>query len=516
MFASIMTIALGCTCCDVTQAGVTSLAELSVRNSADGVNNASYDALNPKGRRKAPSSATQHEDRHLGPDSRRRLIGGMRDLRRNSSLLDWMIRQHLNYVCQHRFQARTGDDGLDDELELIMAREFEADRLDECELCDLEEYVQINETMAVLDGDCGTLFVDAEGGRIQGIEADRIRDPSGGLPYAGPVARDRNEIWFNGVRATRSGRPLAYAIHRRVEGWTALEFEREVPAANFHLHSYRTRYDQQRGVSPLAAAYNQLRDVYEAEEYAMVRSKVASMFAMAITRNAQLSAGSVSYETDENGDPVRSSYQVDFGRGPVFLDMEPGDDAKFLDSDNPGGNLQDFWRFVVRVALKALDIPYGLFDESQANFFGNKTAWLSYDRACEPKRRRVRKLLDRVTAFKIAQVTRAKQLTLPAGKTLAKRPWEWVPRGMPWWRPLEEVTANLKAIGGGLTTPQRVCIESDQGDFYENVDEIEKAIKYAAGKNVPLSWAIDGDMVKQLTDQRQQTQKPGAEGGTDG
>jgi len=500
MAAWIMTVILGCTCCDVTPAGV---AELSDQGAAP----AAYDALNPKGRRKAPSGATQHEDRHLGPDQRRRLIGGMRDLRRNSSLLDWMVRQHLNYVCEHRFQSRTGDDGLDDEIEAVMAEEFAADRLDERTLCDLSEYVQINEAMAVLDGDCGTLFIDADGGRIQGIEADRVRDPSGGLAYPGLYSRLRDEHWYNGVRTTESGRPLEYAVHRRVGGWSSLELERLVPAKNFHLHAYRTRYDQQRGVSPVATAYNQLRDVYEAEEYAMVRSKVASLFAMAITRNAAQSAGTVTFETDENGNPIRSSYQVDLGRGPVLLDMEPGDDAKFLDSDNPGGNLQDFWRFVTLVALKSLDLPYGLFDESEANFFGNKTAWLSYDRSCDTKRRRVRRLLDRITAFKYAQQIRAKRLTLPSQMDLARKPWEWVPRGMPWWRPLEEVTANLKAIGGALTTPQRVCIEADQGDFYENVDQIAKAIEYAKSRDVPLSWAVDGDLAKQLTDARPRTKE---------
>lgn len=492
-----MTIALGCTCCDVTTAGVAEFSEPSGTTAA-------YDALNPKGRRKAPPAATQHEDRHLGQEQRRQLIGGMRDLRRNSSLLDWMIRQHLNYVCEHRFQAKTGDDVANTEIQAMMGEEFAADRLDECNVCDLAEYVQTSETMAVIDGDCGTLLVDTDGGRIQGIEADRIRNPGVGS-YFGGLAGVPAETWFNGVRTTTSGRPLEYAIHRRVDGWTMFELERRVAATNFHLHAYRNRFDQVRGVSPIATAYNQLRDVYEAEEYAMIRSKVASMFAMAITRNAAQSAGQLTYETDEAGNPVKSTYNVDFGRGPVFLDMEPGDDAKFIDSDNPGGNLQDFWRFITRVALKSLDIPYGLFDESESNFFGNKTAWLSYDRSCDPKRTRVRKLLDRVTGFKWAQLIRSKRLTLPKKLALVNKPWGWVPRGMPWWRPLEEVTANLKAIGGALTTPQRVCIEADQGDFYQNVDEISKAIAYAKEKNVPLSYAVDGDLAKQLADKANKT-----------
>jgi capsid protein len=118
----------------------------------------------------------------------------------------------------------------------------------------------------------------------------------------------------------------------------------------------------------------------------------------------------------------------------------------------------------------------------------------------------VRKLLNRVTGFKVAQLIRSRRLTLPRGVELSRKPWEWVPRGMPWWRPLEEVTANLKAIGGALTTPQRVCIESDNGDFYENIDAIGKAIDYAekarGGKGVPLSWAVDSDLAKQLADKQ--------------
>jgi capsid protein len=498
MLALIMTLALGCTCCDVTPSGVAFAAEMP-RNESN------YDALNPKGKRKAPSAATQHEDRHLTQEPRRQLIGGMRDLRRNSSLLDWMIRQHLNYVCEHRFQSKSGDDGLDDEVEYAMKEEFSSTLLDERQIFGLPEYIQTSETMAVLDGDCGTLFIDGnEGGRIQGIEGDRIRDPIGSFSSA--YAAAPAEIWYNGVRTTETGRPLEYAVHRRINGWTMFELERRVQAENFHLHAYRHRFDQQRGVSPVASAYNQLRDVYEAEDYAMVRSKVASMFAMAITRDASKSGGALSFETDESGN-AKSNYQVDFGRGPIFLDMDLGEDAKFLDSDNPGGNLQDFWRFVTRVALKSLDIPYGLFDESESNFFGNKTAWLSYDRSCDPKRRNVRTLLDRITAFKYRGLLRSKRLTVPRTLIINRKPWAWVPRGMPWWRPLEEVTATLKAIGGGLTTPQRACIESDQGDFYENVDEIGKAIDYAeqarGGKGVPLSYAVDGDLVKQLTDANQ-------------
>jgi capsid protein len=274
-----------------------------------------------------------------------------------------------------------------------------------------------------------------------------------------------------------------------------LAHERNVPADWFHLHAYYGRFDQYRGVSPVSEAYNQLRDLYEAEDYALIRSKIASLFAMAITRNADKPVSTLT-ETEEGG------YEVDFNGKPIFLDMQPGDDAKFIDSDNPGGNLQDFWVFVSMVALKSLDIPYGMFDESKANFFGNKTAWLGYDRACDDKRKRVRKLLNLATAHKYRCLIRERKILLPRGVTIAQRPWRWVPRKMPWWRPLEEVTANLKAIGGGLTTPQRVCQESDTGDWYQNVDDIAAAKAYAAKKGVVMSFEIDPETAAAVAESR--------------
>lgn len=459
-----------------------------------------YDAVTDKGRRKAASSSTMHEDRHLAGTDRRKLIGGVRDLRRNSSLVDWMLRRHADYVCTHTFQATTGDDGLDDALEAWMRAESQPERVDVRGLFSLADFTRVAEIMAVLDGDLGVLLVDEAGGLVQGIESDRIKDPSGSywVPTGTTVA------WYNGVRVDPRGKPLGYAIHKRTDGYSTLEYEREVSAKNLHLHAYYGRFDQVRGISPVAAAYNQLRDVYEAEEYALVRSKVASLFALAFLRNADTAAGTVTTATDDDGNPIKSEYSVDFGRGPVVLDLEPGDDAKFLSDPSPGTNLQDFWRFVTLVALKAVDMPYGIFDESVSNFFGNKTAWLGYDRACESKRERLQAMLNKITRLKLAIAIRDGRLRLRPGQTVDDVGlWAWVPRKMPWWRPLEEVTASLKAIGGALTTPQRVCAESDNGDWYENVDAIAKAQEYARRKGVGLSFEVSPEMATSVAASRQ-------------
>lgn len=485
-----MTIALACTACDVMTTGTVDRAGNLTATAATA--QSAYDALNPKGKRRAPSAVTMTEDRHLPDSSRRQLIGGVRNLQRNSSLLQWMVNQHLNYVVSATFQSTTGDKVFDREAEALMATETRADKFDYRRMLDGEMVFRLAESHAVLDGDVALLMLDQDTGRVQGIEGDRIRSPNMGTQTD---AKD----WFNGVR-TAAGVPVAYAIHQRTGGWSALQFEREVPVDNCHLHAYYGRFDQYRGVSPVASAYNQLQDVYEAESLSLVKTKIQGLFSMVINRGEGSQLGTLTGETDVDGNPIRSAYQVDFGGGPVVMDMDPGDDAKFLESGSPAQSLQEFWQFVTAIAMCSLDLPYALFDSSSGNFFGNKTAWLGYDRSCEIKRRRCGAMRDKCTEHKYRCLIRNKTLTLPrvAGRrlTVADKPWAWVPRKMPWWRPLEEVTAELKAIGAGLSNPYHACMEADQGDFEENVDLIAKAMKYAADAGVPLSFVIADEFLK--------------------
>lgn len=481
-------LATACGSYQVTTDGVCDFAGETI--SATTTSNAYYDMLSPKGRRKAPSGVTMVEDRHLPNAQRRQAIGGMRNLRRNSSILQWMVSQHLTWVVSATFQSTTGDEVFDAEAEAMIAEESRADRLEFRGMLDMEQMARLTESHAVLDGDCGLMFLD--NGRVQGIEGDRVRDPI-------DAGIGDSDNWYNGVRV-QDGIPVEYALHRRIGGRSSLEFERLIPAANLHLHGYYDwRFDQYRGVSPVVSAYNQLTDIYEAESLWLCKAKIAGLLGMKIKRGGNDALPVTA--TDENGETVRKSYATDFGAGPWMWDLDAGDDIDMISFDSPGGNTQEFWRFCTAVAMASLDLPYSMWDPTQGNFFGNKTAWLAYSRSCDVKRSRCCATRDKITAFKYRQALRSKQLRLPrkAGSriTVESHPWQWIPRQMPWWRPLEEVTAELKAIGAGLSNPYHACMESDQGDFEENVRLIAKAIAYAKKYEVPLSFVVGDEVAKQ-------------------
>jgi hypothetical protein len=476
--AGSLTLEDACRPLAVSSSGVCELSEsyLDIGGGTGG-----YDAVSRQTKRRPPSAVTMSEDRHLDQTDRRRMIGGVRTLRRNFSVAAWMIRRHLDFVSAFRFQSHLGNDDVDDQLERLVRLQSRPAACHNRGRFGLPRMIRMAELLRTVDGDMGWLKLS--GGHIQLIEGDRIRDPVG---FEGFNRAD----WRNGVRIDDMGRSLEYGIHRRIDGGSGLSFERVISARNMRLHGYFDREDQLRGVSPLATAYNEMQDVYEIHDYTRARAKVQSLFSMVFFRQASDAVGDITGGTDEDGDEEKSGYEVSLGKGPLVLDLDPGDDAKFLESGQPSSQLQAYVESVLILALKALDLPYSFLREDFTNFFGSRGAWLLYDRACESKREDNQELLDDWTEWQMRFWIQRGDLMLPPGVAIEDHFWEWIPRKVPWWKPQDEIKASLSAIDAGLTTPQRVCRENDQGDWYENVLEIKRAREWAAEHGVPLSFAV--------------------------
>lgn len=462
------------TAIDVSTAGLSEAAPPDRSSSAERF---TYDATEAKGRRKQAKIYSGSEDRILDQSKRRKLTANAQDLRRNFSIAAWIVRRHLDYVASFDFHARTGDDELDDRIELLMKIQSRPAACDIRGRHSLPSMIRMAEAHRSIDGD---VFLEKLRSRhLGGIEGDRVRNPLGSVS-------DPNQ-WVHGVKLNRAGRALAYAVHRRV-GYGSLQFEKQVAARNMIHHGFFDRYDQTRGISPIASALNPLRDVYENFDYALAKAKVSQLFALAFYREADDAAGDLSGGEDSDGDEDKSSYQVDFGRGPVNLDLDPGDRAEVLESKQPSTEFQAFTQLVLTAAMKALDVPYSFYDESHTNFFGSRAAWLHYERSCGPKRESIADMLRQITVFWFQRWLLDGLLDLPADMGIADLEFEWVPRGMPWWDPAKEIRGDLMAISAGLDNPQRISKERGRGDWYENVEQIAKAQAWAEAQGVTLSF----------------------------
>lgn len=437
-----------------------------------------YDAVASKGRRKPPVARTRSEDAELTPTQRILLSSSTRDIERNFSIAAWAIRKHLDYVSTFEFQASTGDDAFDDELEAFVAECSTPDACDAAGRLSLGRFARMLEARRTVDGD---VFANRlADGRLQGIEGDRVRTPAGGAPGVDPARTT------HGVLTDDRGRALGYAVHRRDGAGGRLEFERVLDAAFCDHHGYFARFDQVRGVSPIAAAVNPLRDVYEGIEYALAKAKVSQLFALAFYRDrGDEPLPGVTAEEDAAG----GGYDVDVNRGPMILDLDPGDRAEILNDKNPSTEFQQFQNAVIAVALKALDVPFSFYDEGHTNYSGSRIGWIQYDFSCETKRADNRAWLDRWTLWRVGLGVRDGRLRLPRGLMLTPDRWGWINRGVPWIDPLKEVTGDVMAIRAGLIGPETSCRQRGR-NVYKAIDERARVEAYARKLGVVLDYML--------------------------
>jgi hypothetical protein len=170
------------------------------------------------------------------------------------------------------------------------------------------------------------------------------------------------------------------------------------------------------------------------------------------------------------------------------MNRKAGEDVKMLSTNNPGNNTQDFLKLCIQVALKALDLPYNFFDEAHTNFFGSRAAWNLYERSCWARRQTQMRLHHRLTRWRLFQWTLpvdmggTGEITLPAAMPMEELSYRWVPRGLPWWKPDEELTAAITAASVGLKDWQQICDENNLGIYEENLAALarqrEEAAKY--------------------------------------
>ena len=433
-----------------------------------------YDAAESNTQRQQPSITLKSTDNLLTPTKRKRLQSKARHLQENFSIAAWAIRRHLDYVSSFSFQAQTGNPALDFELEQLVEWYSRADNCDVTGRHTLPRLIRLAEERRTVDGD--VFLVKLSNGRLQAIEGDRVRDPERANGNATSRVR-----WVHGVRLGASGRPRSIAVHKRTDRGT-YEHERNVPARNFYQLGYYDRFDQVRGVSPLAPAIKTFQDVYEGFDFALAKMKVAQLLGLVFYREAAEPVTLPSATSDDEAptDPAGNSYAIDFGKGPIALDLDPGDKAEFIEPKTPPAEFQNFSTVMIAAALKSLDIPLSMYDEAHTNYSGARSALIHYQRSVKTKADHLREILNRITGWRIRMAIAEGDLLVPAGASLR---FDWIPAGVPWFDPTKEIAGDIAAINAGLTTRSQVIKERHGRDFRDVIDQLASEQEYinAAG-----------------------------------
>lgn len=468
-----------------------------------------YDAAREDNRRRRPASSLKSEDAELDSADRRKIVATSRNIQRNYSIAAWMIRKHLDYVSTFAFQSKTGDEILDTKIEKLVETWSKPTNFDVAGRHGLRRFLRLAEARRTIDGDVGILKIAT--GHLQGIEGDRIRNP---FLTGEKAAKAIPAGLVHGVQLDPAGRAIAYALNNRMAAVDGFQFDRMVAAENLILHGYFDRFDQVRGISPLAPSLNTLQDTYEGITYALGKAKIAQLFALAFYRDANESLGDIvaqadaTSDTDTDSDSTDSEsseeaeatgYSVNFGRGPAILDLDPGDRAEVLESKQPSAEFREFTYTTIAAALKALDIPFSFYNESFSTYSGSREALLIYEQSAEQKRADNRDLLLELTKWRLSLAILDGELELPVGLVVDDLGLDWVSRGLPWIDPLKEVDADRQAVESGFSSTVRVCKRLGL-DAYDLVDEEAAYQKHRAAAGLgpgPARMLPAGDLPAQ-------------------
>lgn len=489
----------------------------------------SYDALNDQDRRKHAAPDLRSEDQILKDAERRLLTANNRDLHRNFSIAAWMIRKHLDYVSTFTFRSKTGTTALDKTIQAWMENWMLPQNCDPGGRHRFSRLVRLWEMRRVVDGD--VLINRLKDGRIQTIEGDRIQS-NGGVPFKDLGIDDPTTV-VNGVWVNVNFRANGYMVFKRMPGWGALIFDSMVPGRFADLFGYFDRYDQVRGISPLACAINNLRDTYENVDYALAKAKISQIFAFAFYRAT--SEPLVDEPWTANGTPPQTppsepaTYEerlkgVMEAKRPKLLDLDPGDKAEILESKTPSSEFQQFNEAVIAMALKSLDIPYSFYDEAHTNYSGARLAAIQYEDSAAIKRGDIETLLDKLTSWRLGLAIADGEIELPGKMTVRDLIWEWQHKGTPWYDPMKEVTGAVAAVNAGFSSTPAECKKLGV-DAYDNIDEQAKFIDYAKSKGVLISTALpsptqdDPNSYRNIQEQQQEqadSEKAGPNTGASG
>lgn len=445
-----------------------------------------YDAVEDKKRRRPASGILQSEDRDLNAANRRNAISATRDLVKNFSLARWAINKHLDFVSTFSFRSKNKDEALDRRIDELIEWRSRPTNFDVAARHSRAGATRLAEARRTIDGDVFALKLAS--GQVQWIEGDRVR-----TPYHLPAGIRANlSDMEHGVLTNAAGRALAYCVCRRGKKGSGFEVERLVSSRNLLHHAHFDRFDQVRGISPLLSAYNSFQDVYENISYALLKSKVAQLFGMVVTRDGDDPLGTITNSADDGDDTTetdteRGRYEIDFGQGPFFQELDRGDDMKFLENKTPSAEFQQFMVVAITLALKSIDIPYSWYDEAWTNFFGNKIALALYLMSCIEKRRCNQQLLRAWTIWQLAMWILDGTLVLPGSMELTDLKFEWIPAGMPWWDQSKEVAGDVAAIGAGLRSRTEIRKERYGDEWRDVIDTLSEEEKYIIEKEVHLA-----------------------------
>lgn len=185
--------------------------------------------------------------------------------------------------------------------------------------------------------------------RIQAVEPDRI----GGI-YQNVVSND----YVSGLIIGKYGEITHYRVFHRSMTTSMYDMPVDIPANDFEFMSDPLRIDQYRGVSKLATAIQNLRDLYESIDFVKGKMKLAS--AMTVFTNSDgAMVGNQAFDAYQTtlGTGGAQTLQQDVQFGQINY-LGHGTDIKFPSSNSPSSEEQALMTLLLKFVAMSYCLPY--------------------------------------------------------------------------------------------------------------------------------------------------------------
>ena len=266
----------------------------------------------------------------------------------------------------------------------------------------------------------------------------------------------------------KTGRIKKACICRWNESGTKLEFDHMEDWDNLIYDGYFTDIDQDRGVSPMAAAVNRMKDTMEALEWTNLKIKLHALFGVAFARDGTTGLWPSPNAEDERsatdtGQPTKS---VSPQKGIMVFDLNPGETVDAIESKTPASEFVDYEQLSIRLALLSMDIPYTFFDSSKSSYSARIADANMYEFLARVKREKNRNVLQEYSDWKLrtwllsdAPMFKPLQEAFNASNLTLRdlqRSVTWEGRQTPWIDKLKQLEGDEKEIAMGINSRRRI------------------------------------------------------------
>lgn len=199
------------------------------------------------------------------------------------------------------------------------------------------------------DGDCGVLFAEDQGLKLQFIESHRIGDF---------VEKDNKHV--DGVKVDKIGKPISYMVAEEyypgASFYNAPVKSKIISARNMMLLLDPERSQQYRGMPAIKHAANHIRDIKEILDYEKLGVKNLSTIAAVLESETGEADPDAWNTSDIVEDATRLTVnEVQSGSIPV---LKKGEKLTPFDYNRPTNTFQGFLEFLIREFSVGMGLPY--------------------------------------------------------------------------------------------------------------------------------------------------------------